>query len=156
MKSTIEEFYRAFQDLDAERMAACYHPDIVFEDPGFGVLKGKQASNMWRMLCANQKGKDFQVSYYKVHYADGKGSAHWEARYNFSQTGRRVHNIIQAEFKFEGDKIIDHRDHFDLYRWSRQALGTTGWLIGWTPFFRKKLQSQTHRLLEKFATKLES
>lgn len=155
MKEVIEEFYRAFQDLDAERMAACYHPNIVFQDPAFGELKGIRAGNMWRMLCASQQGKDFQVSYYKVHYADGKGSAHWEARYNFSQTGRRVHNIIQAKFKFEDGKIIDHRDHFNLHRWARQAMGGTGLMLGWTSFFQNKLQSQALQKLAEFEATLK-
>ncbi|MDF9797239.1 hypothetical protein OKW21_002502 [Catalinimonas alkaloidigena] len=48
------------------------------------------------------------------------------------------------------DKIIQHKDSFDLYQWSRQVLGITGFFIGWTPFFRKKLNSQTHKMLLTF------
>ena len=37
MKSTIEKFYTAFTNNDAEAMVACYHDNIIFEDPAFGL-----------------------------------------------------------------------------------------------------------------------
>jgi ketosteroid isomerase-like protein len=37
----IEKFYSAFAHADAEGMVSCYTDDITFEDPAFGVLKGK-------------------------------------------------------------------------------------------------------------------
>ncbi|MEO1054734.1 MAG: nuclear transport factor 2 family protein [Bacteroidota bacterium] len=147
MKETIEKFYQSFHELDAEGMAAYYHDDIVFTDPAFGTLKGEHAGNMWRMLCDSQKGKDFRIEFSDVSYENGTGSARWQAYYTFSRTGRRVHNIIQARFKFEGDKIIEHVDHFNLHRWSRQALGFMGLLLGWSGGFKKKLNAQTNKLL---------
>ena len=53
MTSLITKFYMAFKNLNAETMAGCYHPDVVFEDPDFGKLKGENAKNMWHMLCQN-------------------------------------------------------------------------------------------------------
>jgi len=152
MKNIIENFYTAFTNLDAEAMAACYHDDIKFEDPAFGPLKGEKAKNMWRMLCNGQKekGKIFKVEASGIVSKDDKGKAHWEAWYTFSKTGRKVHNIIDAEFKFKDGKIIEHTDTFDLYRWSKQALGFKGYLLGWTSFFRKKLNAQTNALLSDF------
>ncbi|MBO3697442.1 nuclear transport factor 2 family protein [Roseivirga sp. E12] len=150
MKELIDKFYTAFANLDAEVMASCYHTNIVFYDPGFGTLKGKRASNMWRMLCSNQKGKGLKVTHSNVMADATKGSAHWEAHYTFSKTGRKVHNIIDAEFEFKDGLIIKHTDTFNLHRWSGQALGFQGQLLGWTGFFKKKLQAQTNRLLDKF------
>ncbi len=46
MKEQIELFYSAFDNLDAEKLVAQYHEDIIFEDPAFGVLKGDRAKNM--------------------------------------------------------------------------------------------------------------
>ncbi len=152
----ISEFYTAFNNLDAEKMADCYHDEIVFEDPAFGVLKGEKAKNMWRMLCESQKGGDFKVVFSNVEFNDEKGKAKWEAFYNFSKTGRRVHNIIEASFKFKDGLIIDHRDNFDLYRWSKQALGFKGTLLGWTAFFKKGLNKQTGHLLQRFEEKNKS
>ncbi|MFY0606969.1 MAG: nuclear transport factor 2 family protein [Cyclobacteriaceae bacterium] len=154
MKELIEEFYQAFHDLDAEKMANCYHEDIVFWDPAFGELKGARAGNMWRMLCKSQKGKDFKIESSDIEATEESGQAHWEAHYTFSQTGRRVHNKIDASFEFKDGKIIKHKDQFDLYRWSRQAMGLTGLMIGWSGFFRSKINKTTNSLLDKFEASL--
>ncbi len=150
MKNTIETFYAALARLDGEGMAACYHPDIVFTDPAFGTLHGVHAGNMWRMLCESQRGKNFtSVASAVTANAEG-GKAHVEVDYIFSRTGRPVHNKIDGQFTFQDGKIIRHIDHFNLYRWAQQAMGTTGYLIGWTGFFQKKLQVQTRQLLAKY------
>jgi ketosteroid isomerase-like protein len=152
MKNIIENFYQAFAELDAEKMTNCYHNDISFYDPAFGLLKGEKAKNMWRMLCHNQKGKNFIVKASQIKY-DSKnkiGTAHWEAHYIFSQTGKNVHNIIDAEFEFKDGKIIKHIDKFNLHKWAKQALGFKGVLLGGTNFFKKKLNEQTKKLLIEF------
>ena len=154
MKELIDKFYTAFTNLDAETMASCYHPDIVFNDPAFRDLKGNRAGNMWRMLCTSQKDKDMVVTYKDVVADDERGSAHWEALYVFSKTGRKVHNIIEAQFEFKDGLIIKHTDHFNLHRWAGQAMGLSGKLLGWTGFFQKKLNAQTDRLLNKFESNL--
>jgi ketosteroid isomerase-like protein len=148
MNDQIEQFYTAFQNQDAEKMVACYHDDIVFEDPAFGILKGEKAKNMWRMLCANSK--DLNITFSNVETNENSGKAHWEARYTFSKTGRKVHNVIDAEFEFSNGKIIKHNDNFDLHKWAKQALGFKGLLLGGTSFFKKKLNQQTNSLLTKF------
>lgn len=146
----IYDFYRSFSALDAQKMVANYHPDVVFKDPAFGELKGSRARNMWRMLCDSQKGKDFRVKVLSVEADEEFGMALWEARYAFGRSERKVHNKIKAKFKFSDGKIIEHTDHFDLYRWSRQAMGIAGWLIGWSSFFQKSLQKKTNRMLDRF------
>lgn len=154
MSCPIKNFYAAFEKLDAEAMAECYHDNILFEDPAFGKLKGEKAKNMWKMLCKSQKDKNFQISYSNV-ISDGlNASADWEAKYIFSKTGKAVHNIIHATFKIENNKIIWHKDDFNLNRWASQALGFKGWLLGGTGSFQKKLQSQTNKMLTKFEESL--
>jgi ketosteroid isomerase-like protein len=145
-KEIISKFYQAFKVLDAETMSACYHPNVIFEDPAFGILKGEHAANMWRMLCQSQQDKGMLIEFNVL----TDYTAHWEARYVFSRTGRKVHNRIHADFEFSEGLIIKHTDQFNLHRWAGMALGLQGKLIGWTPYFRKKLQLQTNRLLQKF------
>ena len=142
----IAKFYQAFNELDAETMCSCYHEDIVFEDPAFGILKGGKAKAMWRMLCESQKGKDFRIEASNI----TKDSAHWEAHYNFSKTGKKVHNKIDAIFELKNGLIIKHTDSFNLHRWAKQAMGFKGFLFGGTSFFKKKLQLQTNYLLSKY------
>lgn len=153
-ENCIATFYKAFKELDAETMVSCYHEEVQFEDPAFGILDGARAKNMWRMLCSSQQGKDFIVTISDISCENQAGKAHWEAFYTFGKTGRKVHNKIDAKFELKDGKIIRHTDRFSLYRWAKQAFGISGLLLGWTPFFRKKLQRQTNRLLDKFEQKV--
>lgn len=150
MNSIIDNFYKAFDQLDAETMVSYYHKDIVFKDPAFGVLKGEHAKNMWRMLCSSQQKNKFHVNATNITVNANNGSAHWEAHYIFSKTGRKVHNKIDAMFEFKNGKIIKHTDYFNLHNWAKQALGFKGYLIGGTSFFKRKLHTQTNHLLKKY------
>lgn len=135
----IEEFYAAFRARDPERMAACYHPDVVFSDPVFPELRGRDAGDMWRMLCS-RPDSDLSVEARDIHADGSAGRAHWEARYTFS-TGRKVHNVVSAEFAFKDGMIVRHTDRFDLPAWAGQALGLPGKLLGRTPFMQKKIRT---------------
>ncbi|MBL1280981.1 MAG: nuclear transport factor 2 family protein [Fluviicola sp.] len=155
MKAIITQFYTAFSELNPEKMTSSYHKDVVFEDPAFGQLEGKRASNMWRMLCESQKEKNFIVTFSDIQSDDNTGSAYWEAKYEFSKTGRKVHNKIIAQFEFKDGLIIKHTDDFNLHSWAKQALGFKGYLFGRTSFFKKKLQKQTNSLLDRFENSLK-
>jgi ketosteroid isomerase-like protein len=144
--SLITEFYTAFSNHDYKRMAACYHDEAEFSDPAFGVLNAEQVKAMWRMLIERSKG-ELKVVFSAIHADVEKGTAHWDAFYTFSKTGRNVHNKIDAHFEFKDGKIYRHHDHFNLWSWSRQALGLSGFLLGYTSFFKNKLQKQTRALL---------
>jgi ketosteroid isomerase-like protein len=144
----IERFYSSFANQDAEGMIACYHPELRFSDPVFVDLDAREARGMWRMLC--ERAQDFSLEFSDVKAEGDTGSAHWEARYLFSTTGRKVHNVIDASFRFADGKIIEHRDVFDFHRWARQALGPTGLLLGWTGMVRDKVRSQARRGLDKY------
>jgi ketosteroid isomerase-like protein len=141
----IERFYEAFARRDATAMTACYASDARFTDPVFD-LAGPQVGAMWSMLCA--RGKDLTLEWRDVRADVATGSAHWEPRYTFSATGRPVHNIIDAAFTFRDGLIATHEDTFDLWRWTRMALGAKGTLLGWTPFVRNAIRAQAMRGLE--------
>jgi ketosteroid isomerase-like protein len=149
----VERFYRAFQARDAATMAACYHPEIVFSDPVFPVLRGRDAGAMWEMLCA--RAQDLAIEFGDVRAGDTRGRAHWEARYTFSPTGRRVHNDIDAAFDFRDGLIVRHIDRFGIWRWARQALGLPGWALGWTPMVRNRVRLEAHRGLDAYRRKSE-
>ena len=146
--SLITRFYQAFQRLDAEAMVACYSPEVVFSDPAFGTLRGKDAADMWRMLAS--RAKDFSLTFDSVRADERSATAHWVATYLFSQTGRVVVNDIQARFVIRDGLIVEHHDHFDLWRWARQALGTKGLLLGWTPLVQGKIRQQAAKGLRAF------
>ena len=154
MTDIIDKFYTSFQNLDADGMVACYHDEIEFEDPAFGVLKGEKARNMWRMLCAN--AKDLKIEYSVIEANKKTAKASWVADYTFHRTGRKVHNEITAVFEFKDGKIIKHTDHFDLRNWAKQAIGIKGAILGGTSFFKKKLNQQTNNLLNNFEVKIHN
>lgn len=148
--ATIEKFYSSFNAHDAVGMASCYDKDIAFRDPAFGELHGDDAKGMWRMLL---KGSDVQVTCSNVVADDKTGSADWVATYTFSKTGRKVVNRVHAEFEFKDGKIIKHTDTFDFWKWSRQALGISGLLLGWTGFLKSKVTAQATGRLKQFMAK---
>jgi ketosteroid isomerase-like protein len=147
----IRRFYEAFARRDAEAMAACYHRDVEFSDPVFPSLKGDEARDMWRMLAS--RAVDLEVRFEVRGADDKKGVAHWDADYLFSKTGRKVNNRIDAEFEFEDGLIRRHRDHFDLWRWSRMALGTPGLLLGWSPVIGNAVRKEAAKGLAAFRRK---
>ena len=144
----IEKLYTAFQRRDAEAMVACYADDVWFSDPVFHDLRGPRAGAMWRMLTA--RATSLEVTFANVRADDTTGSAHWEARYVFSATGRRVHNVVEARFELRDGKIVRHADSFDLWRWAGMALGAKGKLLGWAPPVRNAIHDKAMRGLEAF------
>lgn len=150
-EETIQRFYTAFQKRDAAGMAACYAPDVQFSDPVFTDLKGSQAGAMWKMLV--ERGKDTKIEFRDVRADATTGSAHWEAWYTFSTTGRKVHNIIDATFEFRDGKIVKHTDRFDLHRWAGLALGLPGKLLGWTPLLQNKIRAMAAKGLTEYLAK---
>ncbi len=127
-------------------MAACYAPDARFSDPVFTELRGGEPGAM-RMLTS--RARDLEVHLAEHDTAGEGGRAHWSADHTFA-TGRRVHNDVHAEFRFDHGLIADHRDSFSFYAWARQALGPAGLALGWTPIFRAKVQRQARRGLDEF------
>ena len=150
-RALINRFYEAFARRDGAAMAACYHPEARFSDPAFPDLRGAQIGAMWTMLC--QRAQDFSLTFRDVQADAERGSAHWEAKYLFSKTGRHVHNIIEAEFSFKDGLIVAHDDRFDFWRWSRQALGPAGLLLGWSGFLSAKVKGEAAKGVAMFKKK---
>ena len=147
MKELIERFYTAFAAGDVETMASCYHEDARFSDPVFPELDGKEeVMKMWRTLVG--RSDDINIVLGDHAADDRRGTAHWTATYTFTTTGRPVVNEIDAAMVFRDGLIVDHKDSFDFWKWSRQALGTPGLLLGWSPILKKKVQAQSAQLLQ--------
>ncbi len=144
----IERFYTSFQRLDWKGMNACYHEDAFFYDPAFGNLNATQVKAMWEMLCRN--AVDLRITFSDIKADDEYGSCNWQANYVFTVTGRPVINHIKAHFQFHEGKIVEHMDHFNVWKWSRQALGMPGLLLGWSPFVHNKVRKMATQRLAKF------
>jgi hypothetical protein len=61
-----------------------------------------------------------------------------------------VVNRISALFAFRDGRIVRHYDHFSFWRWSAQALGPTGRLLGWFAPLKWMVRRQAAAQLERF------
>jgi ketosteroid isomerase-like protein len=148
----ITTFYTAFQKKDYKTMQNCYADNATFSDPVFVNLNATEVRAMWEMLCI--RGKDLELTFKNVTATAGnQASAEWEAHYTFSASNRKVVNVITAEFLIENGKIVKHVDTFNFYKWSKQALGTGGLLLGWTHFLKKKVRQGAMKSLTDFMGK---
>lgn len=156
----VRRFYEAFSRKDGAAMAACYGPQTSFCDPAFAELANGDPGRMWQMLCS--QGKDLQVVLDHVACPTAPSAlvaphltmvhAQWTATYTFSVTGRRVVNVVSAQLQVDTDAgvIVRHDDSFDFWKWSRQALGAPGVLLGWTGFLQAKVQKMARGNLKKW------
>lgn len=147
-EETIRRLYDGLDRADGEAMAACYAPDATFSDPVFPDLEGSEVGDMWRMLT--ERSTDLSVELAEHSAGPDTGDAHWIATYTF-RTGRSVVNDVRAELRFTADgRISTHRDTFDVWKWSRQALGPIGIALGWSPIVRNKIRTEAADGLAEF------
>jgi len=151
-KELITHFYTAFKELDYKTMQGLYADDAVFNDPVFGLLTNGRVRLMWEMLC--KRAQHFSLEFSAIEELDDVYSTcRWTSSYVFNTTGRPVVNKVQAHVKIEYNKIIEHTDVFDFWIWSRQALGISGMLLGWTNFLQNKVNIQALNSLEQYELK---
>ncbi|MBE9462536.1 nuclear transport factor 2 family protein [Dyadobacter subterraneus] len=147
----ITAFYTSFKNKDYKGMQSCYAENAVFNDEVFKNLNSAEVKAMWEMLC--KSGKELSLTFGNVTENETGASAEWTASYLFSRTGKRVVNNIHAKFVIENNKIVSHTDTFDFYVWAKQAFGFSGLLLGWTPYFRNKVQTSARENLDNFMKK---
>jgi len=151
-QQTIDRFYQAFQQKDYAVMQQCYAEDATFSDAVFVSLNARQVKAMWQMLCKSSSD-DFKLEYKILSADEDKIIAEWTAWYTFSATGNKVINHITANFTLKNGEIITHTDNFGFYKWAKQALGLSGLLLGWAPFFKHKVQASAAGKLKAYMEK---
>ena len=142
----IETFYNGFQQLNANKMNACYSADIVFFDPIFGLLRGEEVNSMWEMFC--KTAANFSLSYGNIVALDDEYSTcDFVATYSFGTSGKTIVNKIKANMRFEDGEIVEHSDAFSVHNWSKQAFGLPGVLFGWNSLFQNKIKNKAKKNL---------
>ncbi len=136
--SLLHTFYTAFAQRDHAVMGGCYHEAARFSDPVFPDLDAEGVRAMWRMLLSGDT--DLCISFTVDREDDRGGRVRWEAFYTFPKTRRKVHNSITSDFTFRDGLIHTQHDRFNFWRWSRQALGLSGLVLGWTPAVKRKVR----------------
>lgn len=145
--SVLTRFYTAFAQRDWAAMGACYAEDARFSDPVFPGLDAAGARAMWRMLLTG--GTDLRVEFKVTEESAAHGKCTWEAYYSFSRTGRKVHNSVRSTFQLREGLIVRQQDRFSFWRWSAQALGPAGLLLGWSPWVRNRVRGTARAALRK-------
>ncbi|MGH6611780.1 MAG: nuclear transport factor 2 family protein [Burkholderiaceae bacterium] len=148
-----ERFYEAFTVRDSYTMGLLYAEHATFSDPVFPLLNAKGTRLMWQMLLSRAE-EDFAIEVDIVEDSASRARVNWVAHYVFSATKRPVTNRVRTEMKFVAGKIVRQEDTFSLWRWSSQALGAKGTLLGWSPIVRNKIRAQAAASLQDFARKV--
>ena len=160
-RTTATRFYSAFALLDPASMAECYAPKVRFQDEIFTLDGRDQVMGMWFMLCdslhATGGRRDWKLNYRVVSVDPLAARLEWSAHYHFGKLQRPVHNRIMAHLRFdEAGLISHHHDSFDFWRWSRQALGMPGLLLGWSPVLRHKVRARARAGLDRYMAELQT
>lgn len=140
-REALVQFYDALARRDGETLSTMYSDTATFRDPVFH-LRGKQIGLMWIGLL--RRARDFSVSYTIAQAGPGRGVVEWTARYLFGGQ-RPVVNVILSEIELEDGRIVSQTDRFDFRRWSAQALGTPGKLLGRYGWFRRVVSRRAAR-----------
>jgi hypothetical protein len=156
-RETLERYFAAFGNLDAATMQSCYAENARFEDPIFRLAGARQIGGMWRMLCSELRLRgigQWKLEVEEIRTRGDQGRVRWRARYPFGSPERKVHNRVYSRFDFD-DKglIVRQRDAFSFWNWSRQAIGTSGLLFGWTPTLRARVQMKAGQQLARYMEK---
>lgn len=146
-----ERFYEAFMVRDHYTMGLLYADHATFSDPVFPLLNARGARTMWKMLLT--RAEDLGIEVKILEDSPTHASVDWVAHYTFGATGRTVVNRVHTEMAISLGRIVSQVDSFNLWRWSGQALGAKGWLLGWTPLVRNKIRAQAAQSLREFARK---
>jgi hypothetical protein len=146
-----ERFYEAFMVRDHYTMGLLYAEHATFSDPVFPLLNARGARLMWKMLLTRAEDLGIEVKIRED--SPTQASVDWVAHYTFSATGRPVVNRVHTEMSISLGRIVSQVDRFSLWRWSSQALGIKGLLLGWTPMVRNKIRAQAAQSLREYARK---
>lgn len=143
------QFYEAFMVRDHYTMGLLYADNATFSDPVFPLLNARGVRTMWRMLLT--RAEDLAIEVKIAEDGPSRAQVDWVAHYTFAATGRPVVNRVHTEMSISVGRIVRQVDSFSLWRWSSQALGARGLLLGWTPAVRTRIRKQAARSLKDFA-----
>ena len=146
-----ERFFEAFMVRDHYTRGLLYAEHATFSDPVFPLLNARGARVMWKMLLT--RAEDLGIEVKVIEDSPAHASVDWVAHYTFGATGRPVVNRVHTEMAISLGRIVSQVDSFNLWRWSGQALGASGWLLGWTPLVRNKIRAQAAYSLREYARK---
>lgn len=145
MAHPVETYWDALANKAATTMASCYAPGATFQDPVFnlqGVGIGKMRQNLFG------SASDLQIQTDPLTVDGNKATGTWHASYTCTMAGRMVHYTNHSTFEAQDGVIVAQQDHFNLWKWTRMALGSNGKVLGCTPLVRKKVRTMATKRLK--------
>lgn len=148
----LERFFDALRRCDKAALRDCCSPGLRFDDPLISIT-GRDDRLDWCTLlwtpCDGDGQRIWHLELDDVHTRGPLGTARWNLRYRYTPTGRLIELAVTSQFTFDPDgSITAQRDSFDFWRWSRQAHGLLGLLLGWTPLLWDQARDQARVSLE--------
>jgi hypothetical protein len=146
----LERLFSSLNRKDDKTIASCYHLEATFQDIAFDLHGRNEIHDMWRMICAGDIRATFEV----VHADDETGRVRVVVEYTFSDTGRKVRNVIDSRFTFKDHLVVEHRDSCDAKAWAAMAIGgVKGFLAGRVaPMRRFKARRKLKKFVQQHAT----
>lgn len=110
----VADFYRSLSKHNLESVRDLYHPNVVFEDPAHRLEGNEALYDYFENLFANVDQCEFQIH---NHYQAGEtGFIVWTMLLRHPKLNRS--NPVEVEgvsqIAFEDNKVVYHRDYFDL------------------------------------------
>lgn len=140
-QETIMAFFEAYSRRNTGDMCNRYSSLIYYSDPVFGLLKDEQVIKMWQFRVANSN--ELSLIYGNISdRGDNYYTCEWTATYRFAPTGKKIIHKAKAYMKVEDGIITEHSDAYSFYKWIRQAYGISGWILGWSSVYKKRVRKK--------------
>ena len=97
--------------------------------------------------CFASNATDLQIELSDISASLKKGSAHWEAWYSFSKTGRRCIILLMQILNLKILKSSNILIALICISGHPRRWALKGWLLGGTNFLKDKIRQQAHNSL---------
>ena len=116
-KAILDRFIDVYQTLNKDNLQLLdeiYHPDIQFADPLHAVNGLEALRDYFKNLYANVISCEFVIE--NTYSKEENAFIYWTMHYRHPKLnkGQAISVAGHSRLKFAGDKIINHRDYFDV------------------------------------------
>ncbi|MBF9000807.1 nuclear transport factor 2 family protein [Vibrio nitrifigilis] len=111
---SVAEFYQQLGKSNLNTLSQIYHPDIVFEDAAHQINGLSSLEHYFEQLYLNVTGCRFTI--HEAHQTGNGGFLVWTMALEHPKLkgGATISVKGISQIRFEHDKVIYHRDYFDL------------------------------------------
>ncbi|MBQ4835100.1 MULTISPECIES: nuclear transport factor 2 family protein [Pseudoalteromonas] len=112
--SNFVDIYNQLSDKNLNLLRSIYDDSIVFSDPLHKVEGIEDLTKYFENMYANVNSISFDI---KEHYViDDKGFLYWDMHFSHNKLNNRKSITVagHSQLTFKGEKVINHRDYFDV------------------------------------------